>query len=133
MLGLAFKAGTDDVRSSPSLRVAELLMARGVEVVGYDPHAARNAASVLPGMRLAATAEEALEGAGAAVIGTEWPEFRHLDWGSLASRMAAPVVIDGRRLLDGPAMRALGFRYEAVGVPTSALPARAREVTRSAG
>jgi UDPglucose 6-dehydrogenase len=132
MLGLAFKAGTDDVRSSPALRVAELLMAGGVEVVGYDPHAAQNAAVVLPGLHLAATAEEALEGAGAAVISTEWPEFRELDWRSLASRMAAPVVIDGRRLLDGPAMRALGFRYEAVGAPVSTQPARSRERARAA-
>jgi UDPglucose 6-dehydrogenase len=133
MLGLAFKAGTDDVRSSPALRVAELLMARGVEVVGYDPHAARNAAAVLPGLHLAATAEEALEGAGAAVIGTEWPEFRELDWRSIASRMAAPVVFDGRRLLDGPALRALGFRYEAVGAPVSTQPARVRGGARAAG
>jgi UDPglucose 6-dehydrogenase len=119
MLGLAFKAGTDDVRSSPALQVSELLITRGLEVVGYDPHASRNAAAALPGLLLAATAEEALRGAGAAVIGTEWPEFRHLDWAALASTMAAPVVIDGRRLLDGQAMRALGFRYQAVGAPSS--------------
>ena len=119
MLGLAFKAGTDDVRSSPALRVAELLVARGVEVVGYDPHAAQNASAALPGLHLAATAAEAVQGAGAAVIGTEWPEFRELDWASLAPTMAAPVIIDGRRLLDGPTMRALGYRYEAVGAPSS--------------
>jgi UDPglucose 6-dehydrogenase len=133
MLGLAFKAGTDDVRSSPSLRVAELLMARGVEVVGYDPHAARNAAAALPGLHLAATAEDALEGAGAAVIGTEWPEFRQLDWRSLASKMAAPVVLDGRRLLDGPTMRALGFRYEAVGASASPNSASEPETARASG
>ncbi|MGA2512695.1 MAG: nucleotide sugar dehydrogenase [Candidatus Limnocylindrales bacterium] len=119
MLGLAFKAGTDDVRSSPALRVAELLIARGVEVVGYDPHAAQNAAAALPALHLAATAAEALRGAGLAVIGTDWPEFRQLDWRSLAPTMADPVVIDGRRLLDGPTMRQLGFRYEAVGAPTT--------------
>ncbi len=133
MLGLAFKAGTDDVRSSPALRVAELLMARGVEVVGYDPHAALNAAAVLPGLHLAATAEEALVGAGAAVIGTEWPEFRDLDWRAIAPTMAAPVVIDGRRLLDGPALRAMGFRYEAVGAPASTQPPRVRDKARAAG
>lgn len=119
VLGLAFKAGTDDVRSSPALRVAELLIARGVEVVGYDPHAAQNASAALPALHVAATAEEALQGAGLAVIGTDWPEFRQLDWRSLAPTMAAPVVIDGRRLLDGPTMRGLGFHYEAVGAPTS--------------
>jgi UDPglucose 6-dehydrogenase len=125
MLGLAFKAGTDDVRSSPALRVAGLLIAAGVEVVGYDPHAAGNAAAALPGLRLAPTAAEAVRGAGAAVIGTEWPEFRSLDWAAFAATMAAPVVIDGRRLLDGATMRRLGFRYEAVGAPTPSLPAAA--------
>ena len=120
MLGLAFKAGTDDVRSSPALRVAELLIGRGLEVVGYDPFAAHDAALALPGLRLAATAEEALAGAGVAVIGTESPEFIDLDWRAIASTMASPVVVDGRRVLDGSTMRALGFRYEAVGAPTSA-------------
>ena len=133
MLGLAFKAGTDDVRSSPALRVAELLMTSGVEVVGYDPHAAQNASAALPGLHLAATAEEALQGAGAAVIGTEWPEFCQLDWRSLAPTMAAPVVIDGRRLLDGTRMRELGYRYEAVGAPSSPQPARVPEPTQAAG
>jgi UDPglucose 6-dehydrogenase len=115
MLGLAFKAGTDDVRSSPSLRVAELLLGRGIEVVGYDPHAGMNAAAALPGLRVVATAAEALQGSSVAVIGTEWPEFRQLDWRALGPTMASQVVIDGRRLLDGPAMTALGFSYAAVG------------------
>jgi UDPglucose 6-dehydrogenase len=119
VLGLAFKAGTDDVRSSPALRVAELLIARGVEVVGYDPHAAQNASAALPALHVAASATAALAGAGLAVIGTDWPEFRRLDWRSIAPTMAAPIVIDGRRLLDGPTMRRLGFHYEAVGAPTS--------------
>jgi UDPglucose 6-dehydrogenase len=120
MLGLAFKAGTDDVRSSPALRVAELLMARGVDVVGYDPFAAQNASTALPGLHLVATAEEAIQGASAAVIGTEWPEFRELDWPSLAATMTDAIILDGRRLLDGPTMRGLGFRYEAVGAPSLA-------------
>jgi UDPglucose 6-dehydrogenase len=122
MLGLAFKAGTDDVRSSPALRVADLLIARDIEVVGYDPHAAANALAALPALRIADSAESALAGAGVAVIGTEWPEFKSIDWAAAARTMAARIVIDGRRLLDPAAMRGLGFRYEAVGVP--ALPAR---------
>jgi UDPglucose 6-dehydrogenase len=117
LLGLAFKAGSDDVRASPALRVAELLIARGLEVVGYDPHAAANAVAAVPELRTAASAEEALAGAGVAVIGTEWPEFVKLDWAAIRPRMAAPTILDGRRLLDGPALRALGYRYEAVGAP----------------
>ena len=126
MLGLAFKAGTDDVRSSPALRVAELLMARGLDVVGYDPHAAQNATAALPGLHLAASAADALRGAGVAVIGTEWPEFASLDWGALRATMAAPVIVDGRRLLDGAAMSALGFTYDAVGAPPAARRERPR-------
>lgn len=132
LLGLAFKAGTDDVRASPAIRIAELLMARGIEVVGYDPFAAKNAAAALPGLRLAATAEEALVHACAAVIGTEWPEFLRLDWRAIAPTMASPVVVDGRRLLDGPAMRALGFRYEAVGAPSSPEASRTSQSAEAA-
>jgi UDPglucose 6-dehydrogenase len=120
LLGLAFKAGTDDVRYSPALRVAELLLERGLDLVGYDPYAGRNAAAALPELAQAPSAMEALEGAGLAVIATEWPEFRALDWAAAARVMAAPVLLDGRRLLDGDALRALGFRYETVGAPVFA-------------
>ena len=134
-LGLAFKAGTDDTRSSPSLRVAQILMERGPEVVGFDPHCRRQrglgpsraCASPIPRRRR-------FEGAGVAVIGTEWPScFRELDWKSLAARMSAPVVIDGRRLLDGPTMRALGSSYEAVGAPGSARLSQIPDVDRVGG
>jgi UDPglucose 6-dehydrogenase len=119
LLGLAFKAGTDDVRSSPALRIAELLIGRGVDVVGYDPFAAHNAAAELPRLRIAPSALAAVEGAGVTVIATEWPEFRELDWALIGSRMTSRTVIDGRRLLDPAKMTALGFRYEAVGAPGS--------------
>ena len=115
ILGLAFKAGTDDVRYSPALRVAEVLMATGVDVVGYDPHAGRNAALALPGLRIAPSAVECLTGASVAVVATEWPEIQGLDWAEIATVMAQPVVVDGRRLLDASEMRRLGYRYEAVG------------------
>ena len=119
LLGLAFKAGTDDVRYSPALRVAELLLDRGLDVVGYDPHAAANAARELPALRIVDSAEAALAGAGVAVIATEWPEFRSLDWAGAGSHMASRIVIDGRRLLDAQKMRALGYRFEAVGMARS--------------
>lgn len=125
MLGLAFKAGTDDVRSSPSLNVAQILIERGLEVVGYDPQAAALAARELPRLIVASSAESAIAGAGVAVIGTEWPEFRDLDWASLAKTMAAPIVIDGRRLLDGRRMTALGYHFETIGAPVpSTAPSR---------
>jgi UDPglucose 6-dehydrogenase len=121
MLGLAFKAGTDDVRGSPALDLARRLLAAGVEVAGYDPRAGANARQALPGIFVVDGALDALEGADAAVIGTEWPELRDIDWAMALGRMRGPVIVDGRRLLDAAAMRSLGFRYEAVGLP--ALPA----------
>lgn len=122
ILGLAFKAGTDDVRSSPSLHVAQILIERGFEVVGFDPQAAALATREVPGLSVANSAQSAVAGAGVVVIGTEWPEFRDLDWAALSTTMAAPIVIDGRRLLDGERMRALGYHFETVGAP---IPRRA--------
>lgn len=115
VLGLAFKAGTDDVRDSPSVGVVRRLLAGGARVRGHDPAAAANAVRALPGLEVADTVEEAVRGAEAIVIGTEWPEYRSLDWAALCELVAEPVIIDGRRLLDGAALRRMGWRYEAVG------------------
>jgi UDPglucose 6-dehydrogenase len=119
LLGLAFKAGTDDIRSSPAVRLAEWLLAHGAEVHAYDPAAAAHASSLLPDLIVHETAIEALTGADVAVIATEWPEFKELDWAAAREVMAAPLVIDGRRLLDPTTMRELGYRYERVGSPTN--------------
>jgi len=73
----------------------------------------------LPTLVTVESAVEALNGADVAVIATEWPEFKGLDWASARDRMSTPLVIDGRRLLDPVAMRDLGYRYERVGSPTS--------------
>jgi UDPglucose 6-dehydrogenase len=115
MLGLAIKAGTDDVRDSPALGVARRLLAGGAVVRGHDPAAARNALQVLPGLSIASAPEDAVKGADAIVIATEWPEYVRLDWAALRAAAAGPLLIDGRRLLDPDSMAALGFRYEAVG------------------
>lgn len=119
LLGLAFKADTDDVRYSPALRVAQLLLDRGADVVGYDPQAAANAAYVLPALKQVSSAEAALAGASVAVIATEWPEFRELDWATIGKTMATRLVIDGRRLLDPEKMRTLGYQYESIGASTA--------------
>jgi UDPglucose 6-dehydrogenase len=134
LLGLAFKAGTDDVRDSPALAVAARLLDRGAVVRAYDPEAGPNALRRLPALQLAETAEAAVAGADAAVIATEWPDFAALDWASIGPTMRSPLVIDGRRLLDGPALRRLGFRYLAVGTPDSEeQPAAATAGSRSVG
>ena len=119
LLGLAFKAGTDDIRSSPAVRLAGWLLEHGADVRAYDPAAAGPASRALPTLVIAESAVEALTGAEVAVIATEWPEFKELDWAAVRARMATPLVIDGRRLLDPAAMRDLGYRYERVGSPTS--------------
>jgi UDPglucose 6-dehydrogenase len=119
MLGLAFKAGTDDVRLSPALGVARHLLDAGATIQAFDPEAGPNAKSELPALQLAPTAEAALRGADVAVIATEWPDFRQLDWAAVRDGMAAPLIVDGRRLLDPAAMRELGFRYEGLGLPST--------------
>jgi UDPglucose 6-dehydrogenase len=119
LLGLAFKAGTDDIRSSPAVRLAGWLVEHGADVHAYDPAAAGHASRALPTLVTVANAADAVADAEAVVIATEWPEFKTLDWAALQPRMASPLVIDGRRLLDPTAMRELGYRYERVGSPTT--------------
>ncbi len=120
VLGLAFKAGTDDVRDSPALGVARELLARGARVRAFDPAAGENAARELPDLEVAETAEAALDGADVAVIATEWPAFKALDWAAARDRLRRPLIVDGRRLLDHGAMTALGYTYLAVGTDRSA-------------
>jgi len=114
-LGLAFKADTDDVRSSPALRLAARLLAEGADLRAHDPAASENARRVLPDLVVVPTAEEALRGAEAAVIATEWPVYRDLDWAMLRATMRRPLIIDGRRLLAHAQLRALGFQVERIG------------------
>jgi UDPglucose 6-dehydrogenase len=120
LLGLAFKAGTDDVRDSPALDVARELLARGASVRAYDPAAAENASRDLPDLEIAASAEAALDGADVAVIATEWPAFKTVDWAAARDRLRRPLVVDGRRLLDHEEMRALGYTYVTVGTDRNA-------------
>jgi UDPglucose 6-dehydrogenase len=128
VLGLSFKAGTDDIRYSPAVGLARWLLEQGARVQGYDPAAMPRASGALPDLLVHDTALEALAGADAAVIATEWPEFADLDWAHARGVMATPLVIDGRRLLDSGAMRDLGFQYERVGSPQNGAPS-AREAT----
>ena len=112
LLGLAFKPNTDDMRGASSLVLAARLEAEGAHVRAYDPVAAEEARRVMPGLDCAPSAAEALEGADAVVLVTEWPEFLALDWQAVAQLMAGDVVIDGRNALDPAAVRAAGLRYE---------------------
>ena len=116
LLGLAFKPDTDDVREATSLVLAARLQGEGANVRVYDPVAARSAADMLGGSKVCDSALEALDGAHAAVLVTEWPEFAELDWaGDVKQRMANPLVVDGRNFLDREALREAGFTYEGIG------------------
>ena len=117
LLGVAFKPDTDDVREATSLVLAARLQGEGANVRVYDPVAAGNASEMLGAARICGSALEALDGADAAVLVTEWPEFAELDWaGEVTARMATPpLVVDGRNFLDRDALRAAGFTYEGIG------------------
>ena len=112
LLGLAFKPGTDDMREAPSLVLAARLQAEGAEVSAWDPIAD---GGDLEGVRVTRSALDALDGADAAVLVTEWPELRDLDWAEAGSRMRNRLLVDGRNMLDPDVLRAHGFEYEGIG------------------
>jgi UDPglucose 6-dehydrogenase len=116
LLGLAFKPNTDDMREAPSLVLASRLIAEGAEVRGWDPIARPE----LQGVTFCGTPLEAVEGADAAVIVTEWPELLDFPSKDSCRAMRHPLIIDGRNLLDPEAVRALGFAYEGTGRRVSA-------------
>jgi UDPglucose 6-dehydrogenase len=113
LLGVAFKANTDDIREATSLVLAGRLQSEGAHVRVYDPVA--DARGLLGGAQVCDSATEALDGADAAVLVTEWPEFRELDWQDAFGRMRKPLVVDGRNFLDGDLLEKAGFTYEGVG------------------
>ena len=117
LLGLAFKPDTDDMREATSLVLSARLQGEGASVSAYDPVAEASAAGLLPSVEMSASAAEALDGADAAVLVTEWQEFAELDWASLRDRMATPLIVDGRNFLDAETLRAAGFTYEGIGRP----------------
>ena len=117
VLGLAFKPDSDDIRDSPALDVAVQLHGLGAEVVAWDPQAVPNARAAHPQLTFAAGVEEALAGAEAVVLATEWPQFRGLDPSTTAEHVASPVIIDGRNVLDPDAWRAAGWTYRGLGRP----------------
>ncbi len=116
LLGLSFKPNTDDLREAPSLQIARSLASLGAQTVGYDPVTGKAAAQRLPNLRVVFDPYEALRGAHAAVVVTEWEEFRELDLNRAASLMQTPkVLVDGRNVLDPQAVRDSGLLYRGFG------------------
>ena len=119
LLGLAFKPNTDDTREAPAFVLAGRLLAEGADVVVWDPVAH---ADGLQGVEQVATVDDAVRGADAVVLVTEWPELLDVDWPAVAAGMRTPVLVDGRNMLDPQAMRAAGFTYDAIGRAAVAQP-----------
>lgn len=117
VLGLAFKPDTDDIRDAPALSLIRALLDEGAAVAAYDPRANRNAARRLPAaVRIQNTLPQALAGAQAAALMTEWPQIAHADWRALRPQMRPPrLIFDGRNALSPTQMRALGYEYLGIG------------------
>ena len=115
LLGLAFKPNTDDMREASSLVLAGRLQAVGARVRGYDPIAENEARKLMVGVEFADCALDALDGADAAVVVTEWPDFGEIDWTEAAQRMAGRLIVDGRNFIDPEAVVAAGLTYEGIG------------------
>ena len=114
--GLAFKPRTDDMREAPAIPIVNGLLAKGAKVQVFDPEAMRIAREIFGAkVQYAKNAYDALTGADALAIVTEWNEFREPDLDRMKSLMKAPVIIDGRNLYDPAVMKASGFTYQSIG------------------
>ncbi|MCH1997193.1 UDP binding domain-containing protein, partial [Achromobacter xylosoxidans] len=116
--GLSFKPNTDDMREAPSLTVIDELTRRGATVRAYDPVAMHEAGRILdgkPGVSFATDMYDALDGADALLIATEWKVFRAPDFDRVKALLKTPLIIDGRNLYTPADVRAQGFEYSGIG------------------
>ena len=128
-LGAAFKPGSDDVRDSPALDVAQILTGMGARVTVYDPAALDNARRARPELGYATTLADAARGAHVVLLLTEWPEFTALTPASLSGTVARRNIIDARNVLDPDRWREAGWEYRALGVAAGAESAERLERT----
>lgn len=115
LLGLAFKPNTDDMREASSLVLSSRLQAAGAHVRAYDPVAEEEARKLIRGVSFKSSALEAVEGADAVVLVTEWPEFAELDLTEVKAAMAGTLLVDGRNVFDPGKVRDAGLLYEGIG------------------
>jgi UDPglucose 6-dehydrogenase len=118
--GLTFKPDTDDIRSSVAIDLVADLLREGAHVTAYDPKGMEKAREVktISGAKFAGSALDAVEGAEALVIATEWSEFANVDLADVKAKMMTPIVFDGRNVFDPETMGQLGFRYHSIGRPS---------------
>ena len=114
--GLAFKPKTDDMREAPAVPIIEALLAKGAKIHAYDPEAMKVAKTIF-GSRITYFPKnyDALKGADALAIVTEWQEFREPDFARIKKLMRAPVIFDGRNIYQRDQMKTLGFTYFSIG------------------
>lgn len=119
--GLTFKPDTDDVRCSVAIDIVNDLVREGAQVTAYDPKGMEKAAelNLVPGARLVNSPIEAVEGAEALIIATEWKEFANVDFAMVKQKMHTPLLFDGRNLFDPVTMHNLGFTYLGIGRKTT--------------
>lgn len=117
ILGLAFKANTDDIRFAPSLGVIQRLLAEGAQVRAYDQQAMDKTSAIFPQVDFCPDPHDVARDADALLILTEWPEFRQLEWKRVYDAMSRPLIVDGRNLLDSATMMQFGFEYYSFGRP----------------
>ncbi len=115
ILGLAFKAYTDDVRESPALTIIPSLEKSGASVIAYDPQGTDQAIAANLTCEFADTAEQVFENADLVVLITEWPQFNDLDWTTLGQKMRSPAIVDLRNMLPHDMLREAGFTYHSIG------------------
>ena len=120
--GLTFKPDTDDIRSSVAMDLAADMLREGAHVTAYDPKGMEKAREVkaIAEIKFASSALEAVEGAEALVIATEWSDFANVDLAIVKAKMTTPIIFDGRNMFDPETMRQLGFRYHSIGRATVA-------------
>ena len=116
--GLSFKPKTDDMREAPALTIIDMLTEKGATIAAFDPKAMPVARKILRDRVVFVDRNlEALDGADALLIATEWNEFRHPDFDEIKKRLKAPLIFDGRNIFNAEKVRKLGFTYTGVGIP----------------
>ena len=115
VLGLAFKQETDDVRESPAIQIITSILEKGGSIKAYDPIANDSMKTIFPELDYKSNWHEAVEGCDAAIIMTEWNEFRSLDLEKLKELMSQPVVLDTRNILNVSELKRLEFKFDNVG------------------
>jgi UDPglucose 6-dehydrogenase len=117
LLGLAFKAQTDDLRDAPAIDIAGRLIERGVRVKAHDPVAMERARKEYPNLDIiyCESPEQVAEETDAIILVTEWPFYRELHWQNLFPRMRTPFILDGRNFLDRELLTQIGFKYLGMG------------------